>query len=423
MDHRRLLSYENGVMLFDGFSLADAARHFGTPTYLYSASDILGRLEALRSGLSGVAHLICYAVKANSNIHILRMLSEAGAGADIVSGGELYRAGQAGVPHDRIVFSGVGKTRAEMRSALRAGILLFIVESEPELEALSAEAVAMGRSAPVSIRVNPNIDPKTHPYISTGLRENKFGIPQEDALRLFRRALELPGIEPVGLGSHIGSQLTDLTPFREAARLLSGLAREVRALGVPLRFVDVGGGLGIRYSQETPPSTQDYVRALRESLDVPGCTIILEPGRSLVGNAGILLTEILYRKPGPEKSFVVCDAAMNDLLRPALYQAHHDVLPVRESALARTDRADLVGPVCESGDFLARNRELPEFAAGDLAVLASAGAYGFTMSSNYNSRPRAAEVLVENGRARLIRRRETFADLVGPELDLEPRQT
>ena len=416
MDHRSLFQFKNETLLFDGISLAEAAERFGTPTYMYSGAFMRGRLHDLVSGLRDRRHLICYATKANSNIHLMRLLGVEGAGADIVSGGELFRAIRAGIAPERIVFSGVGKTRREMHEALQAGILLFIVESEMELDVLSEEAQSLGTRARVSIRVNPDIDPKTHPYISTGLRENKFGIPHKDAPGLFRKALALKGIEPIGIGAHIGSQLTDLAPFRDSARLLSELAREVRALGVPLQYVDMGGGLGIRYSVEEPPSAAEYADILLGHLDIPDTTLILEPGRSLVGSAGILLTKILYRKPGPAKEFLVCDAAMNDLIRPALYQAHHDVLAVRESAQGKLVRADLVGPVCETGDFLARGRELPDLEPGDLAVLASTGAYGFSMSSNYNSRPRAAEVLVDQGEMRLIRRRETYDDLVAPEL-------
>lgn len=416
MDEQALLRFEGEALFFDGMSLTEAADVFGTPTYLYSASAMTDRLHQLRAGLGTRSHLVCYAVKANSNVHLIRLLAEAGAGADIVSGGELFRATKAGLSPDRIVFSGVGKTRREMREALAAEILLFIVESQMELVALAEEALALGKTAPVSIRVNPDIDPKTHPYISTGLRENKFGVPHREAAALFREALALPGIEPVGIGAHIGSQVLDLAPFQESARLVSELAREVRSLGVSLRYVDMGGGLGISYSGDRAPDVSDYARILLENLDVPDTTLILEPGRSIVGNAGILLTRILYRKPGPDKSFLVCDAAMNDLLRPALYQAHHGVMGVRKSAQTGRVRADLVGPVCETGDFLARGRELPDLGPGDLAALLSAGAYGFSMSSNYNSRPRAAEVLVEQGRMRLIRRRETYEDLVAAEM-------
>lgn len=418
MDYKTNLNYAGGQLSYEGVSLIDLANRFGTPTYVYSAGAIRDQFAALKAGLAGREHLICYAMKANGNLHLLRLMGSLGAGADIVSGGELYRATRAGIPAERIVFSGVGKTQTELTEALEAGVLLFIVESVAELQALSALATKLGRTARISVRVNPDIDPKTHPYISTGLRENKFGIAHRDAVDVFRLALNLPGIDPAGLGAHIGSQLTSLDPFRDSVRLLSKLAAEVRAIGVDLRYVDVGGGLGIRYSTEVPPDAGQYGALILEHLNVPDTTLILEPGRSLVGNAGILLTRVLYTKPGPQKTFLICDAGMNDLLRPSLYQAHHEVLPVNESEAGRMVPADLVGPVCETGDFLARGRQLPDFSSGSLAVLTSAGAYGFAMSSNYNARPRAAEVLVSGAEMSLIRRRETYADLVACEESL-----
>ncbi len=415
------LAYSNGRLVMDGVVLEDLAVQYGTPLYVYSAKSILERFAAYRSGAASRKHLICYAVKANSNLSVLRLLAEQGAGADIVSGGELYRVLKAGFPADRIVYSGVGKSPHEIEEALAAGILLFSVESVAELHALSAIASRAGRTVRLSLRINPDVDPATHPYISTGLKESKFGIPHGEALAAFRLARELPGLEPIGIGFHIGSQLLGLSGFRDAARVLRRLVEALRAEGLHLEHLDVGGGLGIAYGGEAPPDPADYVRLLAEELPFPEATLVFEPGRSLVGAAGALLTRTLYVKENEGKRFIIVDAGMNDLIRPTLYEAYHSIWPAREALLADRQRADLVGPVCESGDFFAKDRDLPRAGAGDLLCLASAGAYGFVMASNYNSRPRPAEVLVESPpdgppQARLIRRRESYADLVRGEL-------
>ena len=396
----------------DGVPFEELAREFGTPLYVYSADAIRKTLSEFRQGAGDRSFLVCYAVKANSNLAVLNLVREAGGGADIVSGGELFRARKAGVPTNRIVFSGVGKTEPEIREAIRADILLFIVESEGELRQLSRIAADMNKTARISIRVNPDVDAGTHPYISTGMKENKFGISHKDIPKMYKLALSLKGIEPVAIGCHIGSQLTDLAPFRDALKILKSLALEIKELGVKLRYIDVGGGLGISYNDETPPSTEEYVRMIMSEIDLPEITVIFEPGRSMVGNAGVLLTRVLYEKVNEGKQFFICDAAMNDLIRPALYQAHHEVLPVAEKTAMTKNEADLVGPVCETADFLAKSRILPDFNPDDLAVLSSAGAYSFVMSSNYNSRPRAAEILLDKGQAKLVRKRESYEDLI-----------
>lgn len=419
------LGYAGAELQLDGAGLAELAERFGTPLYVYSAPAVRRALDSFRAGLGDREHLICYAVKASSNIHLIELLRREGCGADIVSGGELVRAQRAGVPGDRIVFSGVGKTDAEIRAGLAAGILFFVVESEAELERLSQLAQETGSTARISLRVNPDIDAETHPYISTGMREHKFGIDHARVLSLYKRAQELPGVHPVAIGCHIGSQLTGLQPFRDAALRVNDLIREVRALGVNLRYVDVGGGLGIPYRKtpvdgqaaDRPPAPAEYTRTLAEAMPAD-LKIVFEPGRSIIGEAGLLLTRVILRKHNGDKLFIICDAGMNDLLRPALYSAYHEIMPLHKNGRAPV-RADLVGPVCESGDFFARDREMADFQPGDLALLASAGAYAFCMASNYNSRGRPAEVLVEaGGQARLIRRRETDADMLRLEEDL-----
>ncbi len=411
---QHLLDYRRGKLALDGVDLEEIGREHGTPLFVYSGRKIRESLRSFHKGAGDRSHLVCFAMKSNSNLSILRLVGEEGGGTDIVSGGELYRARAAGVPMDRVVFSGVGKTRAEMEAGLKADILFFVIESEGELRELNEAALALGKIARISIRVNPDVDAGTHPYISTGLKENKFGISHHEIPEMYKLALSLPGIEPVSIGFHIGSQLTELAPFQDAAGIVLPLVEKIRGLGVKLRYIDVGGGLGINYNGESPPSPEEYVRAIMESVNLPELTVVFEPGRSLVGNAGVFLTRILYVKENEGKRFYICDGAMNDLLRPALYQAYHDVLPLRE--IAPGPDADLVGPVCETGDFLARDRELPAFQPGDWAALTSAGAYGFVMASNYNTRPRAAEILVENGKAELIRRRETYEDLVRGEV-------
>jgi diaminopimelate decarboxylase len=406
----------DGVLLCDGVSLEDAARAFDTPLYLYSAAAIREAYLDYDRAFAAVPHRICYALKANGTGAILRLLAGLGAGADIVSGGELRAALRAGFPPDRIVFSGVGKSDRELADGLDAGIGEFNAESEDEVRRLADLAAARGRVARVTLRVNPDIDPRSHPYISTGLRQNKFGVDIAEAPAILRRLRALPGIEISGVQSHIGSQITDLAPLGEAARELADLSRRLLDEGFPLRTIDVGGGLGVSYEGKQdvlrPQALAEVVLPAIEGLPL---TLLLEPGRSLVAAAGVLLTRVSFLKTNGAKTFVVVDAGMNDLLRPALYQAFHRIEPVLPTrAPERT--VDVVGPVCESGDFLARDRALPLPEPGDLLAVRDAGAYAFAMASNYNLRPRAAEAFVENGALRLIRRRETFEDLVRNEV-------
>jgi diaminopimelate decarboxylase len=405
--------YRNGVLHAEDVSLPSIADAFGTPTYVYSRAAIEERFRAIAAPLAGRDHLVCYAMKANSNLAILAALARLGAGFDIVSGGELARVVAAGGDPAKTVFSGVGKTDAEMRTALEAGILCFNVESAAELERLDRVATSMGRRAPVSFRVNPDVDPKTHPYISTGLKENKFGVPYDEAPALYRDAARRKGIEVVGVDCHIGSQITEIAPYLEALDKVLALVDGLAADGIRLHHLDLGGGFGIRYRDETPPDLGAFVAALLARLGNRPLKLMFEPGRSIVGNAGLLLTRVEYLKPIEGRNFAIVDAAMNDLLRPSLYEAWHDIVPVAERAGAAA-KYDIVGPVCESGDFLGKDRSLT-LAQGDLLAVLSAGAYGMSMSSNYNTRPRAAEVLVDGGTPHLVRRRERFEDLFGTE--------
>lgn len=402
-------SLKNGVLCAESVPLTEIAERFGTPCYVYSRAALESALDEFQRELTGIDALVCYAMKANSNLAVLDVFARRGAGFDIVSGGELQRALAAGGDARKIVFSGVGKSTREIEQALAAGILCFNVESEPELARLNEVAARLGLTAPVSLRVNPNVDAKTHPYISTGLKENKFGVAFEDALAIYERAARLPAIEVAGIDCHIGSQLLDPAPFAEALDKLLQLIDQLAARGITLHHIDLGGGLGIRYQDEDAPSVKSYLQPLLGELAGRGLKILLEPGRRLVGNAGVLLTRIEYLKPGAVKNFAIVDAAMNDLTRPALYDAWHDIVAVSP----RRDAAklwDIVGPVCESSDFLGRERALC-VAPGDLLAVLSAGAYGMTMSSNYNSRPRAAEVMVDGGEAYLVRRRERTDEL------------
>ncbi len=404
-------SYNDGILHAENAALPELAGRFGTPAYIYSKRTIERHLGTIDGAFDEIDHLTCYSVKANSCGAILRMISEHGFGTDIVSGGELHRALRADIPAERIVYSGVGKTSEELRYALLAGILMFNLESAGELEALAAVARDVGRQAPVSFRVNPDVDPKTHPYISTGLKKNKFGVPVEEAVELYARASGMEEIDVVGMDAHIGSQLTDVTPFREAAERLAALIERVRSAGTDIRIVDIGGGLGINYDQTTPPDPSEWADMVVPVISETGCRLIIEPGRSIVGNAGILLTRVLYVKSNGDKTFVVVDAAMNDLARPSLYDAYHSVLPVEERPDERRT-VDIVGPLCDSGDFIARDREIVLPREGDLLAVMSAGAYGSSMASNYNSRPRAPEVMVDGTAARIVTRRETYEDLV-----------
>ncbi|MBM3356327.1 MAG: diaminopimelate decarboxylase [Betaproteobacteria bacterium] len=406
--------YKNGELHAESASLRQIAERFGTPCYVYSRAALTAAYRAFDAAFAGHDHLVCYAVKANSNLAVLNLFARLGSGFDIVSGGELQRVLGAGGDPAKVVFSGVGKSAEEMREALAAGILCFNVESEAELARLSRVAARAGGTAAVSLRVNPDVDPRTHPYIATGLRQNKFGVPYRDALDLYRRARELPNIAISGIGCHIGSQLTDVTPFVAALDRILELADRLQADGIALAHVDIGGGLGIRYHDESPPRVEDYASALAPRLGRRALKLLLEPGRVLVGHAGVLLTRVEYLKRGPEKNFAVVDAAMNDLMRPALYDAWHDVLPVSRAGRSGGAPYEIVGPVCESGDFLARGRTL-ELREAELLAVMAAGAYGMSMSSNYNTRPRAAEVMVDGGDTYLVRERETVAQLLARE--------
>jgi diaminopimelate decarboxylase len=402
--------YRNGHLFAEDVDTTRIAEAVGTPCYVYSRATLERHWQAFDSVFVGHDHLICYAVKANSNLAVLNLLARLDSGFDIVSGGELERVLAAGGDPTRVVFSGVGKSTDEMRHALRVGIRCFNVESEAELERLNAVAGEQGVRAPVSLRVNPDVDAKTHPYISTGLRENKFGIDIHAVEAVYRRAAVLPNLEVVGVDCHIGSQLSELTPFVDALQRLLVLIDSLAAQGIVLRHVDVGGGLGITYRDEAPPSPADYATAILEPLRQRGLEIILEPGRAIAGNAGILLTRVEYLKPSAEKNFAIVDAAMNDLLRPALYAAWQEIVPVVPRTQGEQQLYDVVGPVCETGDFLGKDRELT-LEPNDLLAVYSAGAYGFGMSSNYNSRPRAAEVLVDGGHYQVVREREVLKDL------------
>ncbi|MHC8289999.1 diaminopimelate decarboxylase [Pseudomonas sp. XS1P51] len=406
-------NYRDGELFAEGVALSAIAERFGTPTYIYSRAHIEAQYLAYADALAGMPHLVCFAVKANSNLGVLNVLARLGAGFDIVSRGELERVLAAGGNADKIVFSGVGKTRDDMRRALEVGVHCFNVESTDELERLQVVAAELGVRAPISLRVNPDVDAGTHPYISTGLKENKFGIAIADAEDVYIRAAQLPNLEVVGVDCHIGSQLTTLPPFIDALDRLLGLVDRLGDCGIYLRHIDLGGGLGVRYRDEEPPLAADYIKAVRERLDGRDLALVFEPGRFIVANAGVLLTQVEYLKHTEHKDFAIVDAAMNDLIRPALYQAWMDVTAVRPRDTAA--RAyDIVGPICETGDFLAKDRQLA-LEEGDLLAVHSAGAYGFVMSSNYNTRGRAAEVLVDGDQAFEVRRRETVAELFAGE--------
>ena len=406
------IAYRGDDLFIEGHAVADLAREHGTPLYAYSRAAMLAALASYQRGLQGRDHLICYAIKANSSLAVLQTFAQAGCGFDIVSGGELERVLAVGVPASKIVFSGVGKTRAEMKRALEVGVLCFNVESEAELDVLSQVARASGQTAKVSLRINPDVDAGTHPYISTGLKGNKFGIAHEDALANYLRAAALPGLQVVGIDCHIGSQITDAGPYLDALDRLLDLVEAIEARGIPIHHLDLGGGLGITYTDEAPPSAEALVTSLLARIDARGHghrKIMFEPGRSLVGNAGVLVSEVIHVKPGAQKNFCIVDAAMNDLMRPALYQAWMKIV-----ACQRRDDPlmtfDVVGPICESGDWLGKDRALA-VRAGDFVAVLSAGAYSMSMASNYNTRGRAAEVMVSGERAWVIRDREQAAEL------------
>ena len=411
--------YEDGRLTCAGADMTALAQEFGTPLYVYSADAIAARAQMLQTAFAATEHMICYAVKANSSLAILKLLCQMGCGFDIVSGGELERVRRA-CPEalGRVVFSGVGKQVWEIDAALEAGILLFNVESEAELDLLATRAQALKKTAKIALRVNPDVFAETHPYISTGLSEHKFGIAIAKARAVYTRAAKMPGIEPAGVSVHIGSQIRAVEPFAESVLRVRALVEELRADGMKIQFVDAGGGFGVEYgSAAFDPAARvaEYAKALSHVMQGLNAKLLLEPGRFLVAQAGALLTRVLYTKQNGAKKFVITDAAMNDLIRPALYQAHHEIVPVIQSDRA-VEVADIVGPVCESGDFFARDREMPEVKSGELVVLLDAGAYGMALASNYNTRMRPAEVMVEAGKARLVRRRETMDDLMGTEL-------
>jgi len=407
-----MFSYSGNDLYCEQVALADLAAHVGTPAYVYSSQTILANYRAYDEAFGALPHSVCYAVKANSSLAVLALLAKAGAGFDIVSGGELARVLAAGGDASRVVFSGVGKTAAEVEFALDHGIHSFNCESEPEMALLDAMAARRGVKAGFSVRVNPDVDAVTHPYIATGLSQHKFGIAIERAHAVYERARGLANLSAEGVSCHIGSQILDATPILEAVDKLIEFAGQLRAEGCPIRHLDLGGGLGIAYRPgEKAPAVAAFVEGLHAKLRDTGLTVMVEPGRSIVGPAGLLLTRVLYRKHNGEKEFIVVDAAMNDLIRPALYHAHHEIVPLRKNGLAPV-KADVVGPVCESGDFLARDRAIANAMPGDYLAVCAAGAYGFVLSSNYNSRLRAPEVLVEGSGYRVIRKRETYADLM-----------
>jgi len=403
--------YKNGELYGEDVPVAHIAKTVGTPVYIYSYKTLERHFLVFDGAFKGIPHITCYSCKANSNIAILRVMGGLGGGTDIVSGGELYRALQAGISPQKIVFSGVGKTEVEIKSAVKAGILMINVESADELAATRRVAREMKKKIPLSVRVNPQIDAKTHPYITTGLKKNKFGVLWDEAYRLYQEMQADEYLDPIGISSHIGSQILELGPFVEAIQSLKKMVLQLREEGIPIAYIDIGGGLGITYKDELPPQPGDYGKIIEKELKGMGLSVILEPGRVLVGNSGILVTQLLYRKQGPGKTFYIVDGAMNDLVRPAFYDAYHEIIPVnRETG---TDiKTDIVGPICESGDFFAKDRNVADLQRGEFLAIMGAGAYGFSMSSNYNSRRRAAEVLVKGKEFFVIRKRESFKDLI-----------
>jgi len=405
--------YHQGELYCEQVPVSRIAKEVGTPCYIYSHETLIRHFHAYDSAFKDIPHVIAFAMKANSNLAILRLMTREGSGVDIVSGGELFRALKAGVPASKIVFAGVGKSPDEIRDALKADILMFNVESTAEIHAINAVAASVGMKARIALRINPDVDPKTHPYISTGMKKSKFGIAADRALEEYKMASSLSHIDVVGVHAHIGSQLTDVTPFVDSLKKVVGLIDTLKNYGINIRYLNIGGGLGITYSDEKPPLPQDLAHAISPLVKDLGLTLVMEPGRVIVGNAGILVTKALYEKAGETKHFVIVDAAMNDLIRPSLYGAYHEIRPVNEAAVRRPKQiVDIVGPVCESGDFLAKERSLPNIQPDDLLAVMSAGAYGFVMASNYNSRPRVPEILVNGGDFHIIRERETYDDLV-----------
>ncbi len=403
--------YRNHQLHCEGIPIQQIAEKVGTPFYLYSYQTLVRHFTVFDEAFKGMAHLICYSAKANSNLALLRLFVNLGGGVDVVSGGELYRALKGGAVPQKIVYSGVGKREDEIEYALKTGILMFNVESSQELQVINEVAGRIGKKAAIAIRVNPDIDAKTHPYISTGLKQTKFGIDILRAPMAYRLASQLPNLKILGIDCHIGSQLVEVEPVIEALKKLKQLVENLRKEGIEIQYLDLGGGLGITYEDEEPPHPVEYASTILEEIRGFGCTLILEPGRVIVGNAGILVSKVLYRKENEEKRFVIVDAGMNDLVRPSYYGSYHQILPVKEEAREEIV-ADVVGPICESSDFLAKGRKIPNLRAGELIALMSAGAYGFSMSTNYNSRPRIAEVLVRDDQMFVIRQREGYEDLV-----------
>ena len=406
--------YRNGELFAEGVPVRRIALEVGTPAYIYSLATLKRHYRVFDQAFARLPHLVCFSMKSNSNLAVLRAFVKEGGGFDIVSAGELFRALKAGADPKKIVFSGVGKKKAEIEYALNAGILMFNVESEQELTVLNEVARGVEKKAPISLRVNPDVDPKTHPYISTGMKKSKFGIDIKRSLEVYKQALSLTHLEVIGVDCHIGSQLTTIPPFVDALSRVKVFVEALRKEGARIRYLDLGGGLGIRYKDEEPPHPEEYAGALIQGLRGLDVTLILEPGRVVVGNAGILVTEVLYLKEGEEKTFVIVDGGMNDLIRPALYGSYQAIRPVVERK-GEMIVADVVGPICESGDFFAKDREIPRPQEGDLLAVMSAGAYGFTMSSNYNSRPRAPEILVDGDNFHVVRKRESFEDLISGE--------
>ena len=404
--------YKGDELFCEEVPIRHITEQVGTPCYIYSHRTLIRHFHAFDQAFNAIPHIVAFAMKSNSNLTVLRLLAKEGSGADIVSGGELFRALAAGIAPNKIVFAGVGKSKEEIQYALESDILMFNVESPEELHQINEVAGSMNVRAKVALRINPDIDPQTHPYISTGLKKSKFGIGADRALEEFNAAGNLPHIQVVGVHSHIGSQLTQVTPFVDALKKAIGLIQTLQAKGMHIQYLNIGGGLGITYSDETPPHPKQLAEAISPLLQSVSCKIIMEPGRSIVGNAGILVTKVLYNKEGANKHFVIVDAAMNDLLRPSLYEAHHDIQPVKKKESSAINIVDVVGPICESGDFLAKDRKMPQCDPGDLLAVMSAGAYGFTMASNYNSRPRVPEVLVQEKAITVIRKRESYEDLI-----------
>src|ERR1700722_4597589 len=410
------MEYRDQTLYVEELPLADIARREGTPCYVYSRASILDRFQAYQTAFGNVPHKVCYAVKANSNLSILKLLADAGAGFDIVSGGELFRALKAGADPGTIIFSGVGKTSQEIDYALEHHIKSFNCESEPELALIDSLAARRGIQARVALRVNPDVDAATHPYISTGLRDHKFGIDIVDAEAIYERARALQNLSLEAVSCHIGSQITDIAPMLEVFDKMIALATRLRSRGLPIRSLDLGGGLGVSYKPgDKAPSICEFIQAMCQRTAGHDLEILIEPGRSIVAEAGVLLTRVLYRKTNGDRQFVIVDAGMNDLIRPALYHSHHEIIPLRQNQ-AGTIIADVVGPVCESGDFLARGREIANVMPGDVLAVCTTGAYGFVAASNYNARPRAPEILVEGGKYRVIRKRESYEDLIRGEL-------